>query len=346
MDIGKMIGDFAGQAGKALAGGGGLDLGKIAGDVGKAVGGAPKGGGGDPLGGIVKEGAKLLSGNQQGPGGDPLGSLVKQFTGGGDAKGGNDILGNLFKGSPLGDLAKGTDLKGIGKMLNPNLPDDQATGLDNASSAIKMIGGGGLGQMLQAGDASKAGQLPGTPDKALARKNADKAIAEIDWSKDTIGLWVPGTGGRGVDKKFADGMGPNASTVAVDYQADLNMPDGVATGMETTQIILDEAARRGKKVNLGGHSQGAWVAGEVMANPGMRDKVNKAVLYGHPTQGNAQYDHGKDPKVREINNHDDPYTQPTVDLTKIIPFLIGQGDPNIGKKHAYDFSSEGAWLRA
>lgn len=343
MDIGGIIGGIA----KSFGGGGGLDIGRIVGDIGKVVGGGGAAGGANPLGNIISQGVKLLGGGGA-TGGDPISSIIKMFTGGGgDAAAGAGILGGVLGGgNPIEQLTKSTDLAGVGRMLNPNLPADQAAGLENASAGVRLLGNGGIGSMLRKGDPAMAGQLPGKPDMALARANADKALSQIDWSKDTIGLWVPGTGGHNVDPKFAQGLGPNTSTVAVDYQSNLDMPTGVATAMETTRLILEETAKRGKKVNLGGHSQGAWVAGEVMANPGMRDKVNKAVLYGHPTQGNAQYDDGKDPKVREINNADDPYTQPEVDLLQIGAFLLGQGNPSVARKHAYDFTSEAAWLNA
>lgn len=261
---------------------------------------------------------------------DPLSQGVNHLL-----QGLNDTFGGGKGGLDL-------DLAGMGKALNPNLSEDQERDLNNLSGGIKAVSNGSFTDMLKPGDPRKAGQLPGQADQALARKNAGTALENIDWSKDTVALWVPGTGQKGVDKKFKNSVGNDASTVAVDYPANLDMIGGVSTGMETTRMIVEEANRRGKKVVLGGHSQGAWVAGEVMANQNTRSKIDKAVLYGHPTQANAQFHN--DPKVRVVNHQDDPYTQKTIDLQQIASYLLGARRPDGSDQHGYNYGDQIPWL--
>lgn len=274
------------------------------------------------------------------------------------------------------DLASHVDLAGLGRLLNPNLPADQARGLDIASGVVRTFLGGGARAPITGGDAdpTKAGTMPGTPDEALARTNAKRTIEAIDWSKPNVAIWVPGTHSRGVPADFAASLGADTSAVALEYPATTDFTNSVSTGMLTTRLVLEEAARRGKGVVLGGHSQGAWVAGEVMADPATAPLVRRAVLYGHPSVANAQFDSGRDPKVREVNNADDPYSQPigggvamvqgisnltsgridAQSLAAVITgaatnpavtgYLLGQRRPDGTDQHGYRFDSEAAFL--
>lgn len=306
-------------------------------------------------------------------------------TGGGDAdvatpaleapapRGGNGGSSNALGG--IASLLKLVDLGDIAKLVNPNLPPEQDSFFRQADSyATSFLGGGGRANPVGgARDASKAGEYPGTPDEQLAQINARKAISQIDWSKPDIALWVPGTGNHGVDPAFAKTLGADTSVVAVDYPANMDFMGGVSTGMLTTKLVLEEIEKRGRTASLTGYSQGAWVAGEVMADPAAEKTVTRAVLYGHPKAANAQYPEGH-AKVREVNNADDPYSNMGDDTTAIqglsnlasgnidgksiagllsglvsqpdiVNFLVTAGDPNVGKRHGYDLGSEAAWLK-
>ncbi len=311
-----------------------------------------------------------------------LGALTRPVAGGGDggpqpanpaAPRGRGASEGALGG--LGALIGSVDLVAVGKLVNPNLPPDQAAVLGQVGSfASSFMRGGPRNQVAGAADPTKAGQLPGTPDEQLARQNADRAIAQIDWSKPNIAIWVPGTGQRGVDPQFARTLGGDTSVVAADYPANLDFMGGVSTGMLTTKYILEAVAARGRTASLTGYSQGAWVAGEVMADPAAAKTVSRAALFGHPKAANAQYAAGH-PKVRVVNNADDPYANMGGDTTAIrglstlasgnidaesiaglatafvtqpdvVGFLATAHDPNVGRRHAYDLGSQAAWLKA
>ena len=137
----------------------------------------------------------------------------------------------------------------------------------------------------------------------------NNTMNQIDWSKDRIALWVPGTGERGVDGAFARSVArPDTSVAAVDYPADIRFTTGsVGTGTAVLKAVLERAAAEGKDVVIAGHSQGAWVAGEAMADKHASRAVTKAALFGMPSVASHQYESGQDGRVKEINNHDDPY---------------------------------------
>src|SRR5699024_601119 len=71
-------------------------------------------------------------------------------------------------------------------------------------------------------------QLPveGDIDHARARRDADKALASIDFSKSEIVLWVPATNSHSIPGKWKQGIeqqfGDRASLALVDYPASVN----------------------------------------------------------------------------------------------------------------------------
>ncbi|MCZ4496176.1 MAG: Cutinase, partial [Thermoleophilia bacterium] len=154
--------------------------------------------------------------------------------------------------------------------------------------------------------------LPGTPDLEFARANAERALDELDFSKRDLVVWVPGTGGRGMDEGWeravAGQLDGEQSHVFMDYPASWFMPDSAATGMETLKLVLAGIAERGgdHRVLLAGQSQGAWVIGDVLAHPELRAVVDRAVLFGHPGVASADYADRRDPKVMEVNDDADP----------------------------------------
>lgn len=142
----------------------------------------------------------------------------------------------------------------------------------------------------------------------------------IDWSKDRIALWVPGTFEGGVDGAFASSVQrPDTSVAAIRYPADTRFTEGsVGAGVTVLKAVLERAAAEGKQVVIGGHSQGAWVAGEALADRHASRAVDKAVLFGMPSVASHQYDAGQDPRVREVNNRDDPYANPMADGARLV----------------------------
>lgn len=138
----------------------------------------------------------------------------------------------------------------------------------------------------------------------------NNTMNQIDWSKDRIAIWVPGTNEHHLDGAFAASVArPDTSVSALDYPATERFTTGsVGTGKAVLDAVLDRAKAEGKEVVIGGHSQGAWVAGESLADRGRSSAVTKAVLYGMPSVASHQYESGQDPRVKEVNNHNDPYS--------------------------------------
>jgi hypothetical protein len=159
-------------------------------------------------------------------------------------------------------------------------------------------------------------------DEARARRDADAALAKIDFSKRDIVLWVPGTDGHEVDPYFlrsgeyTSRAGDSISVSAVDYVSTWELRDSCPTGIVTLKLVLQGIKDRlGDKIGdhhilLGGLSQGAWVIGEALADKQYGDIVERAVLFGHPWLAAHQYNSGQDPRVRVVNHQDDQVTLP------------------------------------
>lgn len=143
---------------------------------------------------------------------------------------------------------------------------------------------------------------------------------DIDWTKDRIAIWVPGTFEAGVDGAFRASVDrPDTSVAAIRYPADVRFTEGsVGTGVQVLKAVLQRAKDEGKEVVIGGHSQGAWVAGEALSDKGVSSAVSKAVLFGMPSVASSQYESGQDGRVREVNNPDDPYANRIVDGARLV----------------------------
>ncbi|MBC7644395.1 MAG: hypothetical protein H7123_04655 [Thermoleophilia bacterium] len=177
---------------------------------------------------------------------------------------------------------------------------------------------------------ARLGLMPGTPDHALAAKNAAAAIAQIDWSKPDIVLWMPGTNAhvssgnwdRHIERDKA--LFPHgASAVTLDYPATIDFVPSVSTGMESLRLVLAEIARHSDvgsphRVMLGGHSQGAWIIGDAMATPEVHAMVDRAVLFGNPGLAQRHYGDGSDAKVIELDDGKDPVAYPVADRKLLI----------------------------
>ncbi|MCW2927741.1 MAG: hypothetical protein JWM86_1709 [Thermoleophilia bacterium] len=153
---------------------------------------------------------------------------------------------------------------------------------------------------------------PGVPDEARAQADAAKALAQIDWSRPDIVLWMPGTNEHvmaGNWKRVAsEELARPSSAVLVDYPATMDFEQSVSTGMRTLQLVLAGIASHGgdHRVLAGGYSQGAWIIGDAMATPEIRDAIDRAALFGHPGLARRHFDDRSDPKVLEANDAHDP----------------------------------------
>ncbi|MCW2950318.1 MAG: hypothetical protein JWN41_1331 [Thermoleophilia bacterium] len=175
--------------------------------------------------------------------------------------------------------------------------------------------------MPEIGRMSRAdGEFP--VDEARARADAAKTLAQIDFSKRDLMLWVPGTDGHEVDSTFARARAyaaqpsDSVSLSAVDYMSTWDLRTSCPTGIATLKLVLAGIKARlgadmaNHRVMLGGLSQGAWIIGEVMADRRYSDIVQRAVLMGHPWLAAHQYNSGQDPRVRVVNHFDDQVTLP------------------------------------
>ncbi|MBC7460583.1 MAG: hypothetical protein H7287_04410 [Thermoleophilia bacterium] len=161
-------------------------------------------------------------------------------------------------------------------------------------------------------------------DEARARRDANAALARIDFSKRDIMLWVPATDGHAIDSyfqrahDFATTRAGDVSLSVVDYVSTWELRQSCPTGIATLKLVLAGirerlgADLRHHDVTIGGMSQGAWIVGEVMADPKYADFVKRAALMGHPWLAAHQYNSGQDRRVRVVNNPDDQVTLPVV----------------------------------
>lgn len=166
------------------------------------------------------------------------------------------------------------------------------------------------------GPVSKAGG-EWTVDWERAHADAQKVLDAIDFSKRDIVIWVPGTSNHGPHKAFEAAVrdsytGEGSNLVALEYEATWHLRRSVPTGIATLRLVLEGIRARGgdHRVLLSGESQGAWIIGEVMADPAVTKVIDRAVLLGHPWLATHQYDSGQDPRVRVINHAGDQVTLP------------------------------------
>lgn len=191
------------------------------------------------------------------------------------------------------------------------------------------------------GSVSKAGgEFP--VDWAKAHADAQQMLDSIDFSKHDIVIWCPGTSNHGVHRDFDAAAHASwgavkaggASVIALEYEATWNMRPSVATGIATLKLVLQEIARRGGRhsVMLSGESQGAWIAGEALADPKIGAVVDRAVLMGHPWLAAHQYTDGHDPRVAVINHPGDMVTLPVKgDVTAGLDAMIAIRTLQFGK---------------
>jgi hypothetical protein len=156
-----------------------------------------------------------------------------------------------------------------------------------------------------------------TVDWERAHADARKVLDAIDFSKRDIVIWAPGTSNHGPHKAFEAAVreayaGEGSNLVALEYEATWHLRRSLPTGIATMRLVLEGIRARGgdHRVLLSGESQGAWIIGEVLADPAVSNVVDRAVLLGHPWLAAHQYDRGQDPRVRVINHAGDQVTLP------------------------------------
>jgi hypothetical protein len=150
-----------------------------------------------------------------------------------------------------------------------------------------------------------------------AYADAQRMIDAIDFSKGDIVIYVPGTDHHGMDLQFRAAVddsykGEGSNAVALEYPASRDVAMSVPTGVATLHLVLEEIRRRGgsHRVLLAGTGQGAWVAGEVLADPAVADVVSRAILLGPPAQARHKYAAGQDARVRVVTHTGDPLADP------------------------------------
>jgi len=135
-------------------------------------------------------------------------------------------------------------------------------------------------------------------------------IPKIDFSKDHIVIWVPGTNDKFIPSELRSRINlafPNSTIVMLDYTATWNFSISIPHGIFSLAATLDYINKRkkpGTKVYVVGNSQGALITGEVLSRPEYADIVSKSVLLGHPGISEHHY-HDTTKKVVEINHPKD-----------------------------------------
>ena len=154
-------------------------------------------------------------------------------------------------------------------------------------------------------------------DWERAHVDAQKTLDAIDFSKRDIVIWAPGTSNHGPHPAFAAAIaeayrGEGSNLVALEYEATWHLRRSLPTGIATMRLVLEGIKARGgdHRVLLSGESQGAWIVGEVLADPTVSSIVDRAVLVGHPWLAKHQYNAGQDPRVRVINHAGDQVALP------------------------------------
>jgi hypothetical protein len=159
-----------------------------------------------------------------------------------------------------------------------------------------------------------------------ARADANATLAAIDWSKDVIVIWAPGTNRRGIpDTLHAPAQAAwsdELSLVELRYPASYDMRQGASTGAATIRLVLEaidarsRKDRRKRKVHLAGESQGSWAILEAMSRPATRAYVDRIGVTGVPYGASRHHLVGGDPRTIEISRITDPVARPV------------SGDPN------------------
>jgi hypothetical protein len=172
---------------------------------------------------------------------------------------------------------------------------------------------------VELGTFSKAGG-PWTVDWARAQRDALAALAQIDFSRRDLILWIPGTDGHGVHQDVRHAVdylygeqGGDESLTYMPYEASWALRESLPTGLATMKLVLEGIRQRlatmpaasRPRVLLAGESQGAWIIGEALADPSVGGVVTRAALVGHPWLARTQYLDGHDPRVRVINHRGD-----------------------------------------
>ena len=185
-----------------------------------------------------------------------------------------------------------------------------------------------------------------TVDWERAHADAQAVLDAIDFSKRDIVIWAPGTSNRGPHPAFEAAVreayrGEGSNLVALEYEATWHLRRSLPTGIATMRLVLEGIRARGgdHRVLLAGESQGAWIIGEVLADPAVSAIVDRAVLLGHPWLAAHQYDRGQDARVRVINHAGDQVALPV------------KGDPTDGLDamiavRTLDLSKAGSLVKA
>ena len=158
---------------------------------------------------------------------------------------------------------------------------------------------------------------PGKPDAALVKRNVDAAYRHIDFSKRDIVIWLPATDEHYFPSALRQGLrdevgAHDASTVLLDYPASWDLSTSVPTGMASLRELLARIADHGgdHRVLLAGHSQGAWVIADSMADSAVHGMVDRALLLGSPGMAQRHYTDRRDAKVVEVDDGGDQLSHP------------------------------------
>lgn len=137
-------------------------------------------------------------------------------------------------------------------------------------------------------------------------------VPKIDFSKDVIVIWVPGTNDRHIPPNFSRYIKQafkDSTLVLADYTATWNFSVSIPHGIFTLAAILDTIKRnknKNTKVLLAGHSQGALIIGEVLSKLDYLDLIERAALFSHPGVSRHHYEGSL--KVTEFNSQYDVTT--------------------------------------
>jgi len=138
-------------------------------------------------------------------------------------------------------------------------------------------------------------------------------IPKVDFSKDSIIIWVPGTNAHDIPKGFSnathDFFTGGYDLVKSDYMANWDLVNSIPNGLSTLEALLDyikKNKRKSTKVYLAGESQGSLVISTVLSKPKYYNFITKASLLGAP--GISENHFIGSNKVIEINNKMDPVT--------------------------------------
>lgn len=162
------------------------------------------------------------------------------------------------------------------------------------------------------------------PSFNLSANNVPKiTLPTIDFSKDYIVVWVPGTNDKKIPAEFKlyiDKYFNNYNLVMLNYLASWDLSSSVPHGIASLQKLLDYIKKNKKsstRVYLAGVSQGSLVSGEVLKDPKYLRLVSRTALLGHPGVSPTHYP--STPRVKEINNFFDftTFDWPKSNLKKI-----------------------------